>query len=551
MNDLKKEIAFLEDEVERFSSMEQAVKIVLNGGYGAQANHHFRWFDETIAEGITSTGQIVIKYITKKINEFLNEICGTEGIDRIVSSDTDSCIESTVLNTDIGDITIGDLYKLYTNESLELKTNKDSVRTLIQEIKSKSFDSKNVIFNRINYIMKHSVNKRMYEIKTGNDSVTVTEDHGVMIFRNDNMISIRPSDILNNDKLIYCHGISNEFLTDDFEIIDLGIQEIDVYDIEVEGTHNFFGNNILLHNSVYAEIEDVVKLRWPEISDTQQITDLIDDFAQNEMTPFINKCYEELAIYLNSNVNLMEMKREAIADVFIIRAKKNYLMRVYDNEGIRFADPYYKFMGVESVRTSHPQMVRNALEDCYKIMIEKSNVSELRDYVSKFKDEFMNSPCDKIGSPRGVTDVSKYSTFDHKPLQGLTIPIHVMASINYNYLVHTLKLGNKYEFIKNGSKIKFLPLKKPNPINSHVIGFVDELPEEFNINEYIDKESHFNKIFISPLESFMVYNGWLLESDSLTDLFESSGEKLDIASAEIAKKKMTKQKVVIETISLF
>ena len=32
-----------------------------------------------------------------------------------------------------------------------------------------------------------------------------------------------------------------------FKIKDLGIHEINVYDIEVEDNHNFFGNNILVH----------------------------------------------------------------------------------------------------------------------------------------------------------------------------------------------------------------------------------------------------------------------------------------------------------------
>nr|YP_007013560.1 putative intein [Aeromonas phage Aes508] len=35
----------------------------------------------------------------------------------------------------------------------------------------------------------------------------------------------------------------------EFEIEDLGVMEIDVYDIEVDGNHNFFGNDILVHNS--------------------------------------------------------------------------------------------------------------------------------------------------------------------------------------------------------------------------------------------------------------------------------------------------------------
>ena len=33
-----------------------------------------------------------------------------------------------------------------------------------------------------------------------------------------------------------------------FKIESLGIQELDVYDIEVDSNHNFFANNVLVHN---------------------------------------------------------------------------------------------------------------------------------------------------------------------------------------------------------------------------------------------------------------------------------------------------------------
>lgn len=46
----------------------------------------------------------------------------------------------------------------------------------------------------------------------------------------------------------------------DFEIISLGEQEIDVYDIEVEDNHNFFANDILIHNSVYINTEPMIPL---------------------------------------------------------------------------------------------------------------------------------------------------------------------------------------------------------------------------------------------------------------------------------------------------
>ena len=351
-------------------------------------------------------------------------------------------------------------------------------------------------------------------------------------------------------------------LNDDFEVIDLGIQELDVYDIEVEKTHNFFGNNICVHNSTYVNIDEIVKKRWPDITDPQKLTDLIDEFADNDLGKYIQECYERLAKYLNCDENLLDMKRECIAESFIIRAKKNYIMKIYDAEKVRYAEPYYKMMGIEVVRTSHPIMVRDALEHALKIVIDGTQ-SELRKFVAAFKDEFMNAPLNKIGSPRGVTDINKYSNKDFSAKEyemildasgkmikkKVTIPIHVTASINYNKLISSLKLSNRYEYIRNGSKIKFLPLIEPNPLNSHVIGFVDILPEEFNIGNYIDKESHFKKIFLSPLETFTVYNGWTLEENTLLDLF---GDSVNIATSMSTQKSLGKnKKEVKQTSSLF
>lgn len=127
------------------------------------------------------------------------------GVDHVVSSDTDSTLYHTMLNTDIGEIQIGDLYDRYTNESLELEqsnVSKDSVRKLTHQIKSASFDGENVVFNNISYIMKHHVKKRMFRIKCGDNYVDVTEDHSVIIIRDGVMQSIKPKDIVKSDKLI-------------------------------------------------------------------------------------------------------------------------------------------------------------------------------------------------------------------------------------------------------------------------------------------------------------------------------------------------------------
>lgn len=334
-------------------------------------------------------------------------------------------------------------------------------------------------------------------------------------------------------------------LTNDFEIIDLGIQEVDVYDIEVDETHNFFGNDICLHNSVYIEIEDIVKQRWSHLTDVQEIATKIDEYAKSTVEPYINKVYTELADYMNAKENLLDMKREAIADVFIIRAKKNYAMRVIDNEGVRYAKPKPKIMGLEPVRTTHPMMVRKFLAHCIDIIFD-GEVSTLREEVLDFKELFMTTDLINIASPKRLSSIKKYSTSNHTPRKGIVIPIHATASINYNALVSKHKLSNRHPYITGGDNMRFLPLKEPNPIDSHVIGFIDELPKEFGLDEFIDKETQYQKIFISPLESLIVFNNWTLEENSLLDAF---GSDIDIAKVATIKnvKKAKKEKIEVES----
>ena len=60
-------------------------------GYGAVGNQYFRYYDVRQASGITTAGQFIIRFIEKKVNEYLNNILKThDEVDYIVASDTDS-----------------------------------------------------------------------------------------------------------------------------------------------------------------------------------------------------------------------------------------------------------------------------------------------------------------------------------------------------------------------------------------------------------------------------------------------------------------------------
>ena len=75
--------------ISRYNNIQMARKISLNSAYGAIGNQYFRYYDLAIAEGITTAGQLSIRWIEKKINRYLNKLLNTDK-DYVIASDTDS-----------------------------------------------------------------------------------------------------------------------------------------------------------------------------------------------------------------------------------------------------------------------------------------------------------------------------------------------------------------------------------------------------------------------------------------------------------------------------
>lgn len=73
-----------------YKNLQGAKKVQLNSGYGALANEYYRWYNFDFAEAITASGQLSIRWIEKRVNEFMNRCCSTEGVDYVIASDTDS-----------------------------------------------------------------------------------------------------------------------------------------------------------------------------------------------------------------------------------------------------------------------------------------------------------------------------------------------------------------------------------------------------------------------------------------------------------------------------
>tara|TARA_B110000444_G_scaffold207080_1_gene200906 strand:- start:6674 stop:9181 length:2508 start_codon:yes stop_codon:yes gene_type:complete len=85
-----KRIAELDTLIKRAYNNQQVRKIALNSAYGSMANQWFAFFDPNLAEAITYSGQLVIKWSEKIVNEYLNKILKTDNEDYVIAMDTDS-----------------------------------------------------------------------------------------------------------------------------------------------------------------------------------------------------------------------------------------------------------------------------------------------------------------------------------------------------------------------------------------------------------------------------------------------------------------------------
>ena len=87
----------IEKDISKYSNLQLAKKVQLNSAYGFLGNQYARFFDVRIAESITLSGQLSIRWIEKKLNEYINKLLKTDK-DYIIAIDTDS------VYVDVGDL---------------------------------------------------------------------------------------------------------------------------------------------------------------------------------------------------------------------------------------------------------------------------------------------------------------------------------------------------------------------------------------------------------------------------------------------------------------
>lgn len=352
----QQEVYRIERDIAHYENQQTAIKILLNSLYGAMGNRFFRYFTMEIAEGITITGQYIIKWAEKHVNEFLNK---------------------------------------------SLKSDKDYV-------------------------------------------IAIDTD------------------------------------------------------------------------SVYAGLSDLVNSVMPSAEDSKKV-DFLDKVCAHIEQNVLDVAFKQLKDNCNAYKHRISMKREGIANRGIWVAKKRYILNVWDNEGVRYAKPKLKIMGIEAIKSSTPAPCRVAFKELFNILINGTEV-QTQKFIGDFRNRFAALPAEEKAFPRGVSSVKDY--VDKKTIYKKGTPINSRAAILYNHMLQQAGVQNKYEVIKDGEKIKYIYLNKRNPLREDVIGFYTVLPAEFGLHSYIDNDTQFEKAFLDPAKLILNAIGWKAEeSASLEDFF--------------------------------
>lgn len=531
----------LESLAQNYALLEQTndvsqyvTKILQNSSFGSLSMEVNSFsHGQGLSAAITTAGRLANRWANHSLSNFIAKVNGehnTTGYDYSKQCDTDSVVGSTIIYVNGHRISIEDYYNSLSGDNFIKKdvSNDYYVRAVTNDMTLSYSKDLTIQEKYIIHIMKHKVTKGMYKIKIGHKEVIITEDHSIMVMRDAELISAKPAEMLHSDMLVsICSGYeAKTHSLGGYEIIFEGVREEWVYDIEVEDNHNFFANDILVHNSGYVDISSLVDKKIAR--DNREYTieekyNLVNTLSEKVLYPQIQKAIDEVAYVLNAlDSSFLIMEQETIAEKFVSVADKRYFCR-----GLKFdkvankIKPYFKITGLNIIGKSTPPYCKEKLTPVLDLILDTS-AKEVVDYIEDIRKDFVNQPIQSISVIKGVSSIDyDKSTFKTiKNGKSLTAPIHSRGSIIHNNIVTERKMDIPH--IVAGDKVYYTYLKLPNPIMSDVISYND--PRFMTLSgllEYVDYNTLFEKNFKKSISLITEPIGWSLDpyQDAMDDWF--------------------------------
>lgn len=205
INKLKQERNRLKNLANIQDLAQLAYKIFLNSTYGALGSVYYPCFDLDNAEAVTLSGQTVTREMVRFTNQILNELVERTNEDYVIAGDTDSIFRQSLLkvknNNKIRQMTIEQLWNQYIKDN-NVIIDKDTNRERIELNNKDQIQGLNGWTN-ISKIFRHKVNKNRWKIGIKNKAALyVTEDHSIIVYRDNQLIECKPSEILPTDHIL-------------------------------------------------------------------------------------------------------------------------------------------------------------------------------------------------------------------------------------------------------------------------------------------------------------------------------------------------------------
>ncbi len=225
-----------------------------------------------------------------------------------------------------------------------------------------------------------------------------------------------------------------------------------VYDIGVSsGDPYFFADDILVHNSCYFSAYQALK-DDPDYADFEwsrgNIIELYDAIADQTNETFPDFMAKQFNVEPKRG-ELIKAGRELVATSGLFVKKKKYAVLMYDKEGERLDKDgkpgKLKAMGLDLKRADTPKFMQKFLETLLMDLLKGVPEPTMHDDIKTFRQAFKERPAWEKGSPKKVSNLTKYLTQMEKAAnvkvtdrakdaKKVTIPGHVRASINWNRL---------------------------------------------------------------------------------------------------------------------
>lgn len=422
----------------------------------------------------------------------------------------------------INKLSIEDLYNLGNIDMGSTLSGHKSVncRSKVLNIKQNGMQLEKY-FAPVKRIIKHNVSKPKWKIEDEFGNILyITNDHSMMVMRNCELMEIKPQDVdIVEDKLV-------SVVDGDVEICDIVCCERvgyfkneDVYDVEIDDdNHTFVGNNILVHNSIYASYDEIIHTSdWFEhkvwrltkidksndlksfvyvsqggypteqdVNEYFKVDDIdtskydyhidtiepggrefcltLDRVFMHDFLVDIHKKYAEK----NGTEAILDFELEAYNEAGIWLAKKKYIKNTTWTEPNVYYEPCTKIKatGVEIAQTSSSTWVKKQLIDLVTWIFKEENfvfdnfVSE----VTKVKKNFMRQNVDIVSVNKAMNKYSQYTLNDVKEIElQQKAMVTIQGASLYNWMINNSeKYKKKYSILTDSDKLCVVYIKPSN-----------------------------------------------------------------------------------------